>query len=185
MSQHLGLNLYFIYKEVMAENIINRVENSSLLQVSLDEFYPEGERVLFDIKGFLKHEIALIENEFRTNLKQTNWEDYTGKYVGIVCSVDAIIPLWAFMLVASHLQPYAKKVVFGNKEDLEKAIFSEVLSTIDYTAYQDAIIIVKGCGKFPIPEAVVVDFSIQLQKVAKSIMFGEACSAVPLYKRPK
>jgi hypothetical protein len=169
----------------MSENIINRVENSKLLQVSLDEFYPEGERVLFDIKGFLKDEIALIEKEFRATIKATNWEDYKGKYVGIVCSADAIVPLWAFMLVASHLQPYAKKVVFGNKQDLEKAIFSTIFSEIDFTIYQDATIIVKGCGKFPIPESVVVDFSVQLQKVAKSIMFGEACSAVPLYKRAK
>ena len=169
----------------MSDEIINRVEKSSLVQVSLDEFYPEGERVLFDVKDFLKDEIALIEKEFRAQIKATNWEEFEGKYVGIICSADAIVPLWAFMLVAMQLQPYAKKVIFGNKEDLEKAIFKDVFSQIDFTTYQDATIIVKGCGKFPIPESVVVDFSVQLQKVAKSIMFGEACSAVPLYKKGK
>lgn len=169
----------------MAEEIINRVDNSSLVQVSLDEFYPQGERVLFDIKDFLRDEIALIEKEFRAAVKETTWVDFEGKYVGITCSVDAIVPLWAFMLIAAELQPFAKKVVFGNKEDLEKSIFSDVLSEIDYSVYQDATIIVKGCGKYPIPEAVVVDFAIKLQDYAKSIMFGEACSAVPLFKRAK
>lgn len=169
----------------MSDEITNRVENSSLVQVSLDEFYPEGERVLFDIKGFLRDEIALIEKEFRASLKETNWSEYEGKYVAIVCSADAIVPLWAFMLVATHLQPFSKKVVFGNKQDLEKAIFNDVLSEIDYTLYQDATIIVKGCGKFPIPESVVVEFAVKLQGYAKSLMFGEACSAVPLYKRAK
>ena len=169
----------------MEDEIINRVENSSLVQVSLDEFYPEGDRVLFDIKGFLRDEIALIEKEFRAKVKETNWSEFDGKYVGIVCSVDAIVPLWAFMLVAAQVQPFAKKVVFGNKEALEKAIFSDVLSEIDYTIYKDTTIIVKGCGKYPIPESVVVDFAVKIQEHAKSIMFGEACSAVPLYKRSK
>tara|TARA_B100000809_G_C15140146_1_gene532757 strand:- start:3401 stop:3949 length:549 start_codon:yes stop_codon:yes gene_type:complete len=169
----------------MEDEIINRVENSSLVQVSLDDFYPKGERILFDIKDFLRDEIALIEKEFRLKLKETNWAQYEGEYVGIICSADAIVPLWAFMLVASELQPFAKKVVFGNKEDLEKAIFSDVLSEIDYTVYKDTTIIVKGCGKYPIPESVVVDFAVKIQEYAKSIMFGEACSAVPLYKRKK
>jgi len=169
----------------MSDEIINRVDNSSIVQVSLDEFYPKGERVLFDIKSFLRDDIALIEKEFRAKLKETNWTEYEGKYVGVICSADAIVPLWAFMLIASHLQPFTKKVVFGNKEALEKAIFSVVLSEIDYSLYKDATIIVKGCGKYPIPESVVVDFAVKLQEHAKSIMFGEACSAVPLYKRAK
>jgi len=169
----------------MSDEIINRVENSALKQVSLDEFYPEGERVLFDVKDFLKDEIALIEKDFRLNLKEYDWSIFERKYVGIICSVDAIVPLWAFMLVATYLNPIAKKVVFGNKEALEKAIFKDVFLELDFEKYKDAAVIVKGCGKYPIPEAVVVDFSIILQDYAKSIMFGEACSAVPLYKRPK
>ena len=169
----------------MAEEIVNRIDNSSIVQVSLDEFYPEGERVLFDIKGFLRDEIALIEKEFRASVKETNWEEYKGKYVGIICSVDAIVPLWAFMLIATQLQPFAQKVVFGNKKDLEKAIFSHLLTELDYSRFKDKPVIVKGCGKYPIPESVVVDFAVKLQGYAKNIMFGEACSAVPLYKRPK
>ena len=169
----------------MAEEIVNRIDNSSRVQVSLDEFYPEGERVLFDIKGFLRDEIALIEKEFRASVKETNWEEYKGKYVGIICSVDAIVPLWAFMLIATQLQPFAQKVVFGNKKDLEKAIFSDLLTELDYSRFKDKPVIVKGCGKYPIPESVVVDFAVKLQGYAKNIMFGEACSAVPLYKRPK
>ncbi len=169
----------------MSDEIKNRVESSALIQVSLDEFYPEGERVLFDIKGLLKEEIILVEKEFRAALKATDWNVFEGKYVGIICSVDAIVPLWAFMLIASYLKPFSKKVVFGNKEDLEKAIFKDVLSEIDFDRYKDAAVIVKGCGKYPIPEAVVVDFAMELQAHAKSIMFGEACSAVPLYKRAK
>jgi len=169
----------------MAEEIVNRIDNSSIVQVSLDEFYPEGERVLFDIKGFLRDEIALIEKEFRASVKETNWEEYKGKYVGIICSVDAIVPLWAFMLIATQLQPFAQKVVFGNKKDLEKAIFSDLLTELDYSRFKDKPVIVKGCGKYPIPESVVVDFAVKLQGYAKNIMFGEACSAVPLYKRPK
>ena len=169
----------------MAEEIVNRVENSNLVQVSLDEFYPLGERVLFDVKDFLKDEIALIERDFRQGLKEFDWSVYYGKYVGIICSADAIVPLWAFMLASTYLKPIAKKVVFGNKEDLEKAIFSEILTQIDYTLYQDKNVIVKGCGKFPIPESVVVDFSVNLQEYASNLMFGEACSAVPLFKRKK
>ena len=169
----------------MAEEIVNRIDNSSIVQVSLDEFYPEGERVLFDIKGFLRDEIALIEKEFRAGVKETNWAEYKGKYVGIICSVDAIVPLWAFLLIATQLQPFAQKVVFGNKEDLEKAIFSDLLTDLDYSRFKDRPVIVKGCGKYPIPDSVVVDFAVKLQAYAKNIMFGEACSAVPLYKRPK
>ncbi|MGB0888253.1 MAG: DUF2480 family protein [Vicingaceae bacterium] len=169
----------------MAEEIVNRVENSSLVQVSLDDFYPEGERVLFDIKDFLKDEIALIEKDFRTALKSFDWTFFKGKYVGIICSVDAIVPLWAYMLVATYLKPEAKKVVFGNKEALEKAIFQDIFLELNFEQYKDATMIVKGCGRYPIPESVVVDFSIILQDYAKSIMFGEACSAVPLFKKGK
>ena len=169
----------------MENEITNRVEKSGLIQVNLDEYYPTEERVIFDLKGCLKEELILIEKDFRIFVSENNWAGYQDKYVGIVCSADAIVPLWAFMLVASNLKPFAKKVVFGNKEDLEKAIFNDVLSELDYTQFQDKNVIVKGCGKHPIPESVFVDFSVKLQSYAKNIMFGEACSAVPLYKKKK
>jgi len=179
------LKFYYFCKYIMSDEIINRVENSSLVQVNLDEFYPKGERVLFDLKGCLKDEIVLIEKEFRAFVTANDWSVYEGKYVGIICSADAIVPLWAFMLIASKIKPFAKKVIMGNQQELEKAIFEDVLSEMDFTPYKDATIIVKGCGKHPIPEAVFVAFSVKLQAYAKSIMFGEACSAVPLFKKVK
>lgn len=167
----------------MEEEIINRVENSSLQQLDLDDYYPKGERVLFDIKDVLHEGLVLIEKNIRSFVKENDWTVYQDKYVGIICSADAIIPLWAFMLIASEIKPYAKKVVYGNKQELEKAIFNEILSDIDFSQYQDATLIVKGCGHKPIPESVYIDFSLKLQAYAKSVMFGEACSAVPLFKR--
>ena len=169
----------------MENEITNRVENSSLVQVNLDEYYPSGDRDIFDLKNCLKDELILIEKDFRAFVKENDWSVYNEKYVGIICSVDAIVPLWAFMLVASKVSPYAKKVVFGNQEQLEKAIFNDIFIELDFTQFQDKNVIVKGCGKHPIPESVFVDFSIKLQEHAKNIMFGEACSAVPLYKKPK
>lgn len=169
----------------MEKEITNRVEESNLIQVNLDEYYPKGERVIFDLKICLKDELVLIEKDFRTFVKENDWSQYQEKYVAIICSADAIVPLWAFMLVASQIKPFAKKVIFGTKDDLEKVIFNEVLSGIDFTQFHDKNVIVKGCGKHPIPEPVFVDFSVKLQEYAKSIMFGEACSAVPLYKKKK
>lgn len=167
----------------MENKILNRVENSGLIQVSLDDFYPKGERVVFDIKKLLHEGFVLIEKDLRAFVKQNNWSEFQDKYVAITCSADAIVPLWAFMLIAAYLKPFAKKVVLGNKFDLEKSIFEDVLNVHDFSIYLNKSVIVKGCGKFPVPDAVVVDFAYRLQSVAKSIMFGEACSAVPLYKR--
>lgn len=167
----------------MENDIINRVEKSGLIQVSLDEFYPKGERVVFDMKECLHEGFVLIEKNFRDFVKNNDWKIYQDKYVSIICSTDAIVPLWAYMLVASQLKPFAKHVVFGDTNELEKSILTEVLNQHDFSVYQDATVIVKGCGKHPIPEAVFVDFTNRLQDYAKSIMFGEACSAVPLYKR--
>jgi hypothetical protein len=167
----------------MENNIVNRVDKSGLIQVSLDDFYPKGERVVFDIKELLYEGFVLIEKELRSFVKQNNWNEFQDKFVAINCSTDAIVPLWAYMLIASHLKPYAKKVVLGNKTDLEKSIFEDILNAHDFSIYQDKGVVVKGCGKFPIPDAVVLDFAYRLQNVAKTIMFGEACSAVPLFKR--
>ena len=165
--------------------ITNRVENSNLIQLDLDSLYPHGERVLFDVKDLLLDELVLVEKELRTFVANNDWSVYKDKYVAIDCSADAIVPLWAFMLIASKIEPFAKKVVMGNKEGLEKAIFNDIFSEMNFKQYKDTIIIVKGCGKYPIPETVFVDFAIHLQAYAKSIMFGEACSAVPLYKKGK
>jgi hypothetical protein len=167
------------------KEITNRVENSNLIQLDLDSLYSQGERVLFDIKPLLLDELVLVEKRIRSFVNTNDWSVYKDKYVGIVCSADAIVPLWAFMLIASKIEPFAKKVIMGNKEELEKAIFKDTFFKMDFSQYKDAIIIVKGCGKYPIPETVFVDFALHLQAHAKSVMFGEACSAVPLYKKPK
>jgi hypothetical protein len=167
----------------MMDEIINRVEKSGLEQVNLDDYYPQGERLVFDLKNVLVDEIVLIEKEFRIFVKETDWSIYQDKYVNVICSVDAIVPLWAFMLVTSCIKPYAKKVVMGNQNDLEKAIFSDIFNELDFNQFANKNVIVKGCGKHPIPESVFVDFTCRLQNVAKNIMFGEACSAVPLYKK--
>ena len=165
------------------DNLTNRIENSHLIQVSLDDYYSKGDRVLFDIKELLYEDLVLIEKNIRAFVKQNDWSIYQDKYVGIFCSTNAIVPLWAFMLVASKIEPFAKKVVMGNKAELEKAIFNEVILNIDFAQFKDKSVIVKGCGKYPIPEATFVDFTVKLQKYAKTIMFGEACSAVPLFKK--
>lgn len=169
----------------MQEEIINRVENSNLVQISLDDFYPTGDRVLFDLKDHLYEGIALIEKDLRAFVKENNWSVYQDMYVGIICSADAIVPLWAYMLIASKIEPFAKKVVMGDQQALEKEIFNEVIAKIDFEKYIDKNVIVKGCGKYPIPESSFIDFTVRLQRYAKNIMFGEACSAVPLYKKPK
>lgn len=167
----------------MENEITNRVDKSGIIQVSLDDFYPQGERVIFDMKDCLHEGFVLFEKPFREFIKTNDWKKYQDQYVAIICSSDAIVPLWAYMLITSVLKPYAKKVVLGNKMDLEKSIFLEVLNQHDFSIYQDKSVIVKGCGKFPIPESVFVEFTFKLQEYAKTIMFGEACSSVPLYKR--
>jgi len=165
------------------DEIINRVENSNLVQVSLDDYYPKGERVLYDLSANLHEGLVLIEKEFRAFVQQNDWSQYQDKYVGIICSSDAIVPLWAFMLLASKIEPFAKKVIKGDERELEKEIFNSVVSTLDFTPFQDKNVIVKGCGKYPIPESSFVDFTVKLQAHAKNILFGEACSSVPLFKR--
>lgn len=167
------------------EKIINRVANSKLKTIDLEEIYPEGERVLFDIKDWLFQELILKERDFRVFVKNHNWEQYKNSFLAITCSADAIIPSWAYMLVAAELIPFAKKVVVGNLELLETAIYQELLSFLDYADYVDAPVIIKGCANKPIPESAYSFLIAKLQPIAKSIMFGEACSTVPLYKNKK
>lgn len=168
----------------MAEEIVNRVANNkNLITFDLEDYYPEGKRVVFDIKDWLYEGLILREKEFRTQVTDHNWEQYTDCYVALTCSSDAIIPGWAFMLVTSALIPFAKKVVIGNTQDLETSIFQEIIANLDTSSYQDKFLIVKGCANKPIPESAYIHLIQKLQPVAKSIMYGEACSSVPLYKR--
>lgn len=169
----------------MAKEIINRVANSKLKTFDLEEIYPKGERVLFDIKDWLFQELILKERDFRVFVKNHDWSQYKNAFVAITCSADAIIPSWAYMLVASEATVFANKVVIGNLETLETAIYQELLSFLDYSEFVDAPVIIKGCADKPIPNSAYAFLIEKLQPIAKSIMFGEACSTVPLYKSRK
>jgi len=166
-------------------SIVNKVANSALISFDLEEYYPQGERVLYDIKENLFQGLVLREKDFREFLSSNDWSQYQDKYVAIHCSVDAIVPTWAYMLLVSKLVPYAKKVVFGGIADLESFLFQEALSKLDIESFRDAKIVIKGCSKVAVPEYAYVEIVSMLQPVASSIMYGEPCSTVPIYKKPK
>ncbi len=169
----------------MAEEIfVNKVAESGLITLDLEEFYPKGEIKTFDLKGYLFMELILKEKDFRAALQTTDWSVYQDAYVAITCSVDAIIPMWAYMLVASYLQPVAKEVVFGNEAKLIDSLFLKNLAQFDAAAYDDKRVVVKGCGDLKIPETAYVEITNRLRPYVKSIMFGEPCSTVPIYKKP-
>ena len=169
----------------MEENIENKVAQSDLITIYLENHYPQGERVLIDIKDNLYQGIALKEKDFRVFVKSTDWSVYQDKYVALTCSIDAIIPVWAYMLLTSAIEPYAKKVVLGNLAELESVLFHEIVDRIDLNDYKDAKVVIKGCGELPIPDSAFVALIEKLRPVAASIMYGEPCSTVPLYKRKK
>jgi hypothetical protein len=167
------------------KEIVNRVANSGLITFDLEEYYQPGERVLLDIADQLFQGLVLKEKSFREYIKNTNWSLLRGKYVAITCSADAIIPTWAYMLLTSALQPYARKIVFGNLDDLELKIFSEQLSKIHWNEFSNAKVVIKGCSKVNVPTAVYVEATNLLLPHAASIMFGEPCSTVPVFKKSK
>lgn len=167
----------------MEDQIINKVALSGLITLDMEEYYPSGERVIYDIKENLFMGLILKEKDFRAFLKEHNWEQYTGKNVAITCSEEAIVPMWAYMLLAVHLEPYANTVVFGSLDDLEKKLFEEVMNTFDWEQYRDARVVVKGCSDRQIPPYVYIELTRRLRPLVKSLMFGEPCSTVPLYKQ--
>lgn len=169
----------------MAEEIVNRVAKSGLITLNLEEFYPEGERVLYDIKENLWEGIALKEKDFRAFVKEHDWSQYQDKFVALHCSVDAIVPTWAYMLLATKLEPFAKRVVFGNLDTLETILFEEALQKIKAEDYEDARIVIKGCSDKVVPPSAYVKLTEMLRPYAKIIMYGEPCSTVPLYKKPR
>lgn len=165
------------------ENIINKVAQSGLISLDLAEFYPEGERVVYDIKDNLFHGLILREKDFRDFVKQHDWASYQGKHVAITCTADAIVPTWAYMLLSNKLAPFAATVVFGNAEALEDYLFSKAVENVDIEHYRDQRVVLKGCGDTPVPTSAYVDLTAKLSSVAKSIMYGEPCSTVPIFKR--
>jgi fructose-1-phosphate kinase PfkB-like protein len=165
--------------------IINRVANSTLVTFDLEEHYIPGDRLLIDLKDILFQGLILREKDLRDFVKEHNWQQYENKFVAITCSADAIIPTWAYMLLAVSVNSYAKKVVLGTLQQLNEKIFEEILEKIEWSKYQNAKVVVKGCSKIPVPESAYIEVVNKLKPYASSIMFGEACSTVPLYKRPK
>lgn len=167
-----------------AENlIVNRVAASSLVTFDLEDYYSPGERVLFDIKDQLYQGLVLREREFREFIRNNDWASYKEKFVAITCSADAIVPTWAFMLIASAVQPFASHIVFGDLDQLEASLFRKKLVHVDWTAYRDARVVVKGCSKYNVPVALYVEVTEKLRPLVASLMFGEPCSTVPLFKR--
>lgn len=167
----------------MQDEIVNRVAQSKLVTFNLEEYYPSGKRVLLDIKDWLYEGIILREKEFRNKLEEHDWSQYQNNYVAITCSSDAIIPGWAFLLVTTKLKSYAKHVVQGSLEDMETSLYYDILGDLDYSEYRDKPVIVKGCSNKPVPPNAYIYLIQKLQEVAKSVMYGEACSSVPLFKR--
>lgn len=165
------------------DEIINRVANSPLVTIDLEEFYPEGRRMVFDLKDFLWEELILKEKVFRENLRNHDWSQYQDAYVALDCTTDAIIPSWAFLLVATHLQPFAKRIVKGNLVDLETSLYQEIISNLDVSAFENKKIIVKGCSRKPVPDAAYILLVEKIQPHIQSLMYGEACSTVPLLKK--
>lgn len=167
----------------MEEVFINRVANSGIETINLEDFYPKAERVLIDVKGLLFMELVLKEKDFRDWVKTHDWEQYRGKFVAVYCSNDAIVPTWAYMLIASKLTGVALQVVFGDLNALETVIWQNIIGQIDETTYADKKVVIKGCGDLPISAAAYTYISNKLIPVVQSLMYGEPCSTVPVYKR--
>ena len=163
--------------------IVNKVAQSGLITFDLATLKPKGERVELDMKDYLFQGLILREKDFREFIKTHDWTQYQNKNIAISCSTDAIIPTWAYMLLANKLEPYANEVVFGDLQTLETVLYRKALGTLDMSQFQDERVIIKGCGDIHVPESAFIYFTTQLSKVAKSIMYGEACSSVPVFKR--
>jgi len=169
----------------MTDGIINRVANSALVSFDLERYYRPGERVVLDISDRLFQGLIIKEKDFREYVKSNDWQSYANKFVAIHCSADAIIPTWAYMLLAVALEPYAKRVVFGTLDDLERTLFNESLADVDWLQFKDAKVVVKGCSKVDVPMSAYVEATYRLRSVASSLMFGEPYSTVPVFKRPQ
>ena len=167
----------------MSDAIVNKVAESGLITLDLEQFLPDQPIVVFDLKDYLFMGLILKEKDFRAALLKHDWAQYQDKYVAVTCSVDAVIPVWAYMLVASDLQPFAKDVVYGTEDELKNHVLMKNLQQLNVTPYADQRVVVKGCGDTPIPDRAYLEITRQLRGVAKSIMYGEPCSTVPIFKK--
>lgn len=161
----------------------NKVANSGLVTLNLEDYFDKGERVVLDIKPWLFMEMILKEKDFREFVKQHDWTQYSGKNVAFTCSADAIVPTWAYMLLAVNIESFASRYVFGDIETLNTVLYQDALAKINYDELKDVRVIVKGCSDVPVPVSAYVEITHRLAPIAKSIMYGEACSNVPIYKR--
>ena len=169
----------------MAEEILNRVANSKLAVLDLEDYYPNGKRVLFDIKDWLFEGFVLREKDFREQVKNYDWNQHQDQFVALTCSTDAIIPAWAYMLLVLELESISKRTIIGNLDMLETAIYQDIFNHLDLKDFENKPVIIKGCSNKPVPRNAYIMIAEKLKPLALSIMYGEACSSVPLYKKPK
>ncbi len=167
------------------KEIINRVESSGLVTIDLADYFPQEEILIFDLKDFLFQGLILREKDFRDALAQFDWKIYSGKLVSLNCSADAIIPSWAYMLVATYLEPYAKAILSGDIEQAENMLLVQAIQSLDVNLFKDQRIVIKGCGEKKIPDSAFVEITRRLKPLVKSIMYGEPCSTVPIFKQSK
>lgn len=164
------------------EEIKNRIAQSKLITIDLEDYYPPENRVVFDIKDWLFQELILKEKDFRENVKNHDWTQYKNSFVALTCSTDAIIPSWAYLLISSELSSYAKRIVVGNLNLLETAIYQDIITNLPLDDFKSKPVIIKGCSNKPIPETAYTQLIARLIPIAKSVMYGEPCSTVPLFK---
>jgi hypothetical protein len=169
----------------VSDQIINRVANSALITLNLEDYYHSGDRVVYDIRQNLYQDLILKEKDFRVFVKEHNWQQYEGKNVALTCTTDAVIPTWAYMLLSSAISPFANIVVFGELEALEQALFQQALAKIDLEEFKNQRVVIKGCSKVEVPVFAYVEIMRLLQPMTKSLMYGEPCSTVPIYKANK
>ena len=167
----------------MSGEIINRVSKSNLITIDLQDYYPKGKRTAIDIKKWLKEGLILIEKDFRKTLKNNNWSQFKDNHICIFCSSDAIVPVWAYMLIQTYLYGIARSVTFGTPETMESMLLSPIIESLDLKYCKDKPVVIKGCSEKKIPRNAYIKLIKKLQPIAKSIMYGEACSSVPLFKR--
>ena len=163
--------------------IINRVANSALITIDLEDYYPKGERLMIDLSDWLYEGLLLKEKEFRQSLKEHDWAQYQNALVALHCSTDAILPGWAYLLVTTYVQPYAKALVIGNQEDMNQMLYQKIIENLDMSPFRDQRVIIKGCNRKTVPQNAYIHLASKLLPIVKSLMYGEACSTVPLYKK--
>ena len=168
----------------MSETFVNKVAESGIISLNLEDYYPRESVQVFDMKDYLFMGLILKEKDFRESLKTIDLASYENKIVALTCSADAVIPIWAYMLVSSVLQPVAAHIIFGTEEEATKAILLKNISVLNVAEFKEQRVVIKGCGELPITESAYIEITKLLRPVAKSIMYGEPCSTVPVYKKP-